>query len=47
MDAADRGDAEALGAIRYPDIGAGIEGVRWVANCVRSADQGGVWVDYA
>ena len=47
MDAADRGDAEALGAIRYPDIEAGIEGVRWVANCVRSADQGGVWVDYA
>ena len=23
-----------------------IEGVRWVENCVRSADQGGLWVDY-
>lgn len=30
----------------YPDIHAGVEGVRWVENCVRSADQGGVWVDY-
>ena len=33
--------------LRYPDIAAGVEGVRWVANCVRSADAGGVWVDYA
>lgn len=30
-----------------PDIEAGVEGVRWVENCVRSADAGGVWVDYA
>ncbi|NDL66812.1 Gfo/Idh/MocA family protein [Anaerotalea alkaliphila] len=30
----------------YPDIHAGLEGVRWVENCVRSADQGAVWVDY-
>ena len=30
----------------YPDIYAGAEGVRWVENCVRSADKGGVWVDY-
>ena len=30
----------------YPDIHAGVEGVRWVENCVRSADLGGVWVDY-
>ena len=27
-------------------IEAGVAGVRWVENCVRSADQGGVWVDY-
>lgn len=30
----------------YPDVHAGKEGVRWVENCVRSADQGAVWVDY-
>lgn len=47
MDASDRGDAERLQAIRYPDIHAGIEGVRWVENCVRSADAGGVWIDYS
>lgn len=34
-------------ALPYPGIEAGLEGVRWVENCVRSADQGGVWVDYA
>ncbi|MBU9522180.1 Gfo/Idh/MocA family oxidoreductase [Burkholderia multivorans] len=46
MDAADRGDADALERIRFPDVHAGVEGVRWVENCVRSADAGGVWVDY-
>jgi predicted dehydrogenase len=46
MDAADRGDAERLADLRYPDIAAGVEGVRWVENCVRSADAGGVWIDY-
>lgn len=30
----------------YPDVKAGLEGVRWVENCVRSADNGAVWVDY-
>ncbi|GAE27979.1 myo-inositol 2-dehydrogenase [Halalkalibacter wakoensis JCM 9140] len=30
----------------YPGIEAGVEGVRWVENCVRSADNGAVWVDY-
>jgi predicted dehydrogenase len=44
MDASDRGaPAEAP---RYPGIDAGVEGVRWVENCVRSANQGGAWVDY-
>jgi predicted dehydrogenase len=43
MEEKDRGDRC---SVRYPDIHAGIEGVRWVENCVRSADQGGVWVDY-
>jgi predicted dehydrogenase len=46
MDATDRGDAERLSKLRYPDIAAGVEGVRWVENCVRSAEAGGVWVDY-
>ncbi|SFV28420.1 Predicted dehydrogenase [Devosia crocina] len=32
--------------LTFPGIEAGLEGVRWVENCVRSADQGGVWVDY-
>ncbi|ATA23353.1 oxidoreductase [Brenneria goodwinii] len=30
----------------YPDVHAGLEGVRWVENCVRSADNGAVWIDY-
>jgi predicted dehydrogenase len=47
MEATDRGDAARLAALRYPDITAGVEGVRWVEACVRSADAGGVWVDYA
>ncbi len=46
IDATDRGDAERLRAVRYPDIAAGVEGVRWVENCVRSADAGGIWIDY-
>jgi predicted dehydrogenase len=47
MDASDRGDAARLQSIRYPDIDAGVAGVRWVEHCVRSADAGGVWVDVA
>ncbi|RFO95272.1 oxidoreductase [Rhodoferax lacus] len=46
MEATDAGDATALAMLRYPDIHAGIEGVRWVENCVRSADAGATWVDY-
>lgn len=44
MEAMDK--STALPFDHYPDIHAGIEGVRWVENCVRSADAGGVWVDY-
>ena len=47
MEATDRGDLDRLAQLRYPDVAAGVEGVRWVQNCVRSADAGGVWVDYA
>jgi predicted dehydrogenase len=47
MEAQDAGTPERVAGLRYPGIEAGVEGVRWVENCVRSADQGGVWVDYA
>ena len=46
MFAQDAGDKETLATLRYPGIEAGVAGVRWVENCVRSADEGGVWVDY-
>lgn len=46
MNAADRGDAEALAALRYPDIDAGVEGVRWVERCVESAEKDAAWVAY-
>lgn len=46
MDAANRKDSEFLKDFWYPDINAGFEGVRWIENCVRSADNGSVWVDY-
>ncbi|WP_339115619.1 Gfo/Idh/MocA family oxidoreductase [Thioclava sp. GXIMD2076] len=32
---------------RYPDMAAGTSGVRWLENCIRSAEAGGAWVDYA
>jgi predicted dehydrogenase len=44
MEKADRG--EKVFDMWYPDVKAGLEGVRWVENCVRSADNGAVWVDY-
>ncbi|WP_147197547.1 Gfo/Idh/MocA family protein [Pantoea sp. CCBC3-3-1] len=46
IDAKQRGEEAALADMIYPDIDAGIEGVRWVENCVRSADKGAVWVNY-
>lgn len=46
IEAANEGRAPDPG-LRYPDAAAGLSGVRWVENCVRSADAGGVWVDYA
>ena len=41
MAATELGDGPRLAALRYPDIAAGVDGVRWVENCVRSADAGG------
>jgi len=46
IDAKNRGDEEFLKTFVYPDIDAGLEGVRWVENCVESANKGSVWVDY-
>ena len=40
-------DLATLAQLKYPGIDAGVEGVRWVENCVRSADAGATWVDYA
>lgn len=47
IDAARRGDGAFLKTHHYPGIKAGTEGVRWLENCVRSADAGAAWVDFA
>lgn len=46
MDAKNRGDEKTLKALVYPDIDAGIDGIRWLENCVRSAEAGSAWVDF-
>ncbi|QUG75690.1 gfo/Idh/MocA family oxidoreductase [Erwinia sp. E602] len=46
ISATQRGDQQTLDALIYPDIDAGLEGVRWIENCVRSADNGATWVNY-
>lgn len=46
MKAADLQDTAVLERILYPGVDAGIDGVRFLENCVRSADNGAVWVDY-
>ncbi|KSU79781.1 Predicted dehydrogenase [Fictibacillus enclensis] len=46
IDAKNRGDEDTLKSLVYPDIDAGIQGIRWIENCVRSADNGGVWVEF-
>ena len=45
MDASDRGDHAFLQDFWYPDVHAGLLGVRWVEQCVKSADAGAVWVE--
>jgi len=47
MEARDDGDPDRVAGMWFPDVHAGVEGVRWVEACVRSADAGGVWLDYA
>ena len=46
IDAKRRGDQATLDSLIYPGIKAGTDGVRWLENCVRSADAGSVWVDF-
>jgi len=46
IDAKMRGDEETLKNLIYPDINAGINGIRWVQACVKSADAGAAWVDF-
>ena len=46
IDAKRRGDQATLDSLIYPGIKAGMDGVRWLENCVRSADAGSVWVDF-
>ena len=46
IEAHEDGDPSRVTGLRYPGIDAGVEGVRWVETCVRSADLGGVWLDY-
>ncbi|PLR24807.1 oxidoreductase [Pantoea endophytica] len=44
MDATDRSDQAFLKDFWYPGAHAGLMGVRWVEQCVKSADAGSVWV---
>ena len=48
MDRVNRGEKaeEVMNTLWFPNIMDGVEGVRFIENCVRSADAGSVWVDY-
>ncbi len=46
MKALDNNDQKTLASMVFPGIDAGIEGVRFLENCVASADNGSVWVEY-
>ena len=46
MNAKNNGDEATVKDTWFPGIEAGIEGVRLIENCVRSADDGSKWVDY-
>lgn len=46
MDSMDKDDQALLSSLIFPGIDAGIEGVRFLENCVASANNGSVWVDY-
>ncbi|WP_277976891.1 Gfo/Idh/MocA family protein [Pantoea endophytica] len=46
MDATDRDDRAFLQDFWYPGAHAGLMGVRWVEQCVKSADAGAIWIAY-
>jgi len=46
MKAANRNDQKTIDATWFPDIDAGIEGVRLLERCVESADNNSKWVTY-
>lgn len=46
MHAIDTKDYKTLASLYYPSINAGVDGVRWIENCVRSANANATWVDY-
>ncbi len=46
INAKQTGDTVTLKKLIYPDINAGLEGVRWIENCVRSANNGSSWVNF-
>lgn len=46
IDAAKRGDEEVLKKLWYPNVQNGVQGVKFVEKCVKSADEGSVWVEY-
>ncbi len=46
IEAKNNGDTETLKKLVYPNIDAGLDGVKWIENCVKSANNGSVWVDF-
>lgn len=46
IEAKNNGDTGTLKTLVYPGIDAGLEGVKWIENCVKSANNGSVWVDF-
>lgn len=46
IDALERDDQTMLNTLWYPNVQSGISGVRWLEACVKSADNGAVWVKF-
>ena len=46
IDAKDRGDEKTLKSLVYPDLDHGIDGIRWIQACVKSANAGAAWVPF-
>jgi hypothetical protein len=46
MAAKDRGDEEFIQNMIYPDLTHGIDGIRWINACVKSAENGAAWTKF-